>query len=81
MSSFLSRWHKILRLPRQSASWHRDRLQEELEECRRAVGRLQKISETADVMFTISRAYHQGSRVAPMPRRLTASWSGVLHYS
>lgn len=57
----LQRWLKMLNLPRQSQmSWHRDRLREELQESRLAVTRWQKLSETADVLFSISRAQYDG---------------------
>lgn len=81
MSSFLTRWHRMLALPRKSSAWHHERLQEELEERRLAISRVEKISETADVIFTISRAHHEGFPIAVMPHDLTASWRGVLNYS
>ena len=43
----LLRWHMFLQLPRQRPSWYRERLREELLECREALTFLQKLSETA----------------------------------
>ncbi|KAK8062428.1 hypothetical protein PG997_014525 [Apiospora hydei] len=40
--------------------WYRERLREELRERRLANGPCEKLSETADVMFAISRAQHDG---------------------
>ncbi|KAM3528252.1 hypothetical protein NHJ13051_002515 [Beauveria bassiana] len=56
----LMRWHSFLGLARQRPSWYRDRLREELQERREAVTLLQKLSETADVFYILSRATHDG---------------------
>ncbi|GAW17522.1 hypothetical protein ANO14919_069800 [Xylariales sp. No.14919] len=64
----LNRWHKLLGLARQSPlSWHRDRFREELAELREAKGPLEKLSETSDVFFAISRAKYDGFPIADMP--------------
>lgn len=81
MSSFLRRWHKMLGLARQSPVWHRERLIEELEERRLAITWLHQISETADVIFTISRANYECSQIAQMPPHMTASWQGIVNHS
>ncbi|KAI8962047.1 hypothetical protein F5Y11DRAFT_204459 [Daldinia sp. FL1419] len=76
---FLHRWHKLLGLQRQTPlSWHRDRLREELRERRDAGTPLEKLSETADVFFSISRAKYDGFPVRPLPR---FSVSHVLVYA
>lgn len=57
----LRRWHNMLGLARQSPpSWYRDRVREELRERRSATTTWQRLSETADVFFSISRARHDG---------------------
>ncbi|OAQ99316.1 hypothetical protein LLEC1_05493 [Akanthomyces lecanii] len=56
----LRRWHGFLRLARQSPSWYRERLREELLERREALTPMQKLSETADVFYILSRAMHDG---------------------
>lgn len=54
-------WFKMLSLQRQShLSWHRDRLREELRERRLAETGWQKLSETSDVLFSITRAQYDG---------------------
>ncbi|KAJ5219513.1 hypothetical protein N7468_008717 [Penicillium chermesinum] len=54
-------WLKSLNLPRQpKASWHRDRLREELQELRLAKTHFSKLSEASDVIFSITRAQHDG---------------------
>lgn len=54
-------WLRVLNLPRQSQmSWHRSRLQEELQERRHAEAGWPKLSETADVLFSIKRAQYDG---------------------
>ncbi|KLU81062.1 hypothetical protein MAPG_00157 [Magnaporthiopsis poae ATCC 64411] len=59
--ALLGRWHSYLALPRQTpASWHQDRLKEELRELREARTLAEAISEASDVVFTISRAEHEG---------------------
>ena len=59
-TSLLRRWHRLLDLPRQSSpSWYRDRLREELRELRVATTPLQKLSETSDVFFSVSRACYE----------------------
>ncbi|KAI0846486.1 hypothetical protein F5Y00DRAFT_264486 [Daldinia vernicosa] len=76
---FLHQWHKLLGLPRQSPlSWHRDRLREELQERRNASTPLEKLSEAADVFFSISRAKYDGYPVRPLPR---FSVSHILVYA
>lgn len=58
-----------LRLPPQSTpSWYRDRLREELQERRLAKTPWQKLSETSDVLFAITRARYDGIlATAPKP--------------
>ena len=66
--ALLRRWHRMLGLPRQSPpSWYRDRLQEELEECRLAVTPIERLSETSDVYFATIRARYDGF---PVPDEL-----------
>ncbi|KAL4789580.1 hypothetical protein BDV19DRAFT_382979 [Aspergillus venezuelensis] len=58
---FLRTWHAHLSLPRISnRSWHLARLSEELAERAAAKTRLSRLSETADVLFTLSRARYDG---------------------
>ncbi|KAI1101319.1 hypothetical protein F4804DRAFT_316220 [Jackrogersella minutella] len=65
----LRRWHRLLNLRRQSPpSWYRDRLREELRELRVAGTRVERLSETADVFFALSRAAYDGSPVRALPR-------------
>ncbi|KAI1392447.1 uncharacterized protein F4822DRAFT_391092 [Hypoxylon trugodes] len=68
-TAILRPWHKLLNLPRQSPpSWYHDRLREELIEREEAGTPLEKLSETADVFFAISRATYDGYPVREMPR-------------
>lgn len=61
-------WHGVLNLERHSPpSWYRDRFREELQECREAKTPLEKLSETSDVFFAISRAKHDGFPVGVLP--------------
>lgn len=54
-------WFTMLSLRRQSpGSRHRDRLREELCERRHAETSWQKLSETSDVLFSITRAQYDG---------------------
>lgn len=63
-------WLKMLNLPRQSqASWHRDRLREELQELRHAKTTLARLSESSDILFSITRAQYDGFA----PRRIPFS--------
>jgi hypothetical protein len=69
-------WFQTLNLPRQSHfSWHRARLQEELYERRTAKTNWQKLSETSDVLFSITRAQYDG-----FPTRNPSCLSG-LHFT
>lgn len=63
----LLRWHMFLHLPRQRPSWYRERLREELLERREAPTSLQKLSETADVFYVLSRAMHDGYPLQSVP--------------
>lgn len=61
-------WLKSLNLPRQpQASWHRDRLREELKELRLAKTRFSRLSEASDVMFLIKRAQYDGFTCRRIP--------------
>ncbi|KAI0163866.1 hypothetical protein GGR57DRAFT_268489 [Xylariaceae sp. FL1272] len=76
--SLRHRWHGLLGLPPQSpASWHRDRVREELREYRAARTRLEKLSEAADVVFSLSRAEYDGFLIRRLPR--SASRHLLLH--
>ncbi|PYH71199.1 uncharacterized protein BO88DRAFT_413365 [Aspergillus vadensis CBS 113365] len=62
------KWHTFLNLPSQSnISWHESRLIEELSERRKATTPLARLSETSDVLFTLSRAEHDGFPIAFRP--------------
>jgi hypothetical protein len=52
IDALLRRWHGMLGLSRQSQSWYRARLREELHELRNAKTPLLKLSETSDVVFS-----------------------------
>jgi hypothetical protein len=73
LDALLRQWHGMLGLSRQSPpSWYRDQLHEELQERKSAPTRLQKLSETADVFFSISRARHDGFPVRQLPPVVTS---------
>lgn len=76
--TFLRRWHRMLGLSQQSPSWYRDRLREELRERRTANTPWQKLSETADVFFSISRAQYDGFPIRKLPPFI-ASRHGVIY--
>lgn len=64
----LKRWHRFLGLPQHSPpSWYRDRLREELQERRTAKTAWERLSETSDVLFSISRARYDGFPVRSLP--------------
>lgn len=66
--AFLTLWHRALGLQRQvPRSWHSDRLREEEQELREARTYLEKISEASDVLFSISRARHEGFDIRSLP--------------
>lgn len=66
-------WFTTLNLQRQShAAWHRDRLREELCERRLAEKSWEKLSETSDVLFSITRVQYDG-----FPTRTPSCLSGL----
>jgi hypothetical protein len=68
INALLRPWHRMLGLSRQSPpSWYRDRLREELRERRTAKTPWQKLSETSDVFFSISRARYDGFPIRKLP--------------
>ncbi|KAL3476031.1 hypothetical protein BJX99DRAFT_228735 [Aspergillus californicus] len=68
----LRQWHGVLRLTRQPvASWHRDRVREELKERRMAETCGHRLSETSDVLFSLSRARYDGFPVRSVPCKVT----------
>ncbi|TVY36048.1 hypothetical protein LOCC1_G007975 [Lachnellula occidentalis] len=59
--ALLRRWHKMLNLRHQSPpSWYQDRLDEEILEVSAATSRVEVLSETSDVLFSIIRARYDG---------------------
>ncbi len=72
------RWHTVFGLPRKTLRpWHRARIREEFQERSEARSCLLRLSETADVVFSISRARHDGFPIAP----LSAFRSNALVYA
>ncbi|KAL3475178.1 hypothetical protein BJX99DRAFT_162699 [Aspergillus californicus] len=68
----LKKWHHILALTKQQPrSWHHARVKEELAERRNATTRLQRLSETADVLFSLSRARYDGFPIHMSPSMLS----------
>lgn len=77
----LRRWHGMLRLTRQpAASWHRDRLREELRERRTAQTWCHRLSETADILFSLSRAHHDGFPLRSLPCMLSPYYALAYSY-
>lgn len=71
--ALLFRWHRLLGLARQSPpSWYRDRLREELCERRAATTLCGRLSETSDVLFSISRARYDGHPICRLPPLVVA---------
>lgn len=66
-SRLLTRWHNLLGLPRHPASWYWDRLKEELGERRAAKTPIEKLSETSDVFYALSRSRHDGFPTRSLP--------------
>ncbi|KAF2834671.1 hypothetical protein M501DRAFT_517854 [Patellaria atrata CBS 101060] len=79
--TFLTRWHAMLGLPRQfPPTWYRDRLREELRERRTARTPWEKLSETSDVFFSISRARYDGYPVWNMNPFIAFRYGFVYMY-
>jgi len=77
----LTRWHRFLGLPRQAPpSWYRHRLCEELQERRAANTFWRKLSETSDVVFSISRANFDGFPVRRLPPFVASRHSLLYAY-
>ena len=56
----LHQWLRFLNLPKHSQPWYRNILQGELKELEEAKTPLEKLSETSDVLFCLSRAQYDG---------------------
>jgi hypothetical protein len=68
IDALLRWWHKMLHLPRHSPpSWYRNRLREELRERREANTFWGRLSETSDVLFSLSRSRHDGFTIRKLP--------------
>lgn len=77
----LRRWHKMLGLPQQSPpTWYRDRLREELRERQKATTPWKRLSETSDVLFSISRASFDGFPIRKLPSITGVSRVSVYAY-
>ena len=80
LTSILRRWHRLLGLSRKpTQSWHQERLLDELRELREAKTPVERISETSDVFFTISRAAYDGCPIRELPS-LTIHHAPVYAY-
>jgi hypothetical protein len=67
-ATLLTRWFRQLGLPRQTPpSWYKDRLREELRERHNATTSWQKLSESSDVYFCLSRARYDGFPIKRLP--------------
>ena len=78
---YLRRWHRMLGLSQQfPRSWHRERLREELRERRVATTPLQKLSESSDVFFSISRARYDGFPIQQLPHFIASRHLLVYAY-
>lgn len=81
ITRLLHRWHSMLGLaPQSPPSWYRDRLREELQERRTAITRWEKLSETSDVFFSMSRAMYDGFPVRKLPLMFTVRHVSVYVY-
>ena len=79
VETLLKRWYGMLGLQKQSPpSWYRDRLREQLRERRSAMTHWQKLSETSDVFFSISRAQYDRFPVRKLPSFM-ASWHLLVY--
>lgn len=67
MVKVMQRWHRLLGLKVQSSSWYKARLREELAERREARTFLHRLSETADVFYTLGRAQCDGHPLRQFP--------------
>ena len=77
----VERWYKALALvPQKSSSWYRHRLREELIERREAKTCHHKLSETSDVLFSITRARYDGFPVRSLPFPHSARWVAIYAY-
>ncbi|KAM7188539.1 hypothetical protein V8F33_010582 [Rhypophila sp. PSN 637] len=77
----LFQWHKLLGLARQSRpSWHRDRIREELRERKAATTFCSRLSETSDVLFSLSRARYDGNPVRRLPPFVATRNGGAYLY-
>ena len=61
-------------------SWYRDRLRNELQERHTAETFCQRLSETSDVFFSISRARHDGYPVRMLPSFVASRHAHVYAY-
>lgn len=77
----LTCWLNMLGLPRQTPrAWHCDRLREEIRELQKANNGLEKLSEASDVLFSISRARHDGYNIRPLPSFFDRKYMLVYMY-
>ncbi|KAK5998991.1 hypothetical protein PT974_01376 [Cladobotryum mycophilum] len=63
----MQRFHRFLGLAQQAPDWYPARLREELAERREAKRRIDKLSETADIFYIISRSHYDGHPVRSLP--------------
>lgn len=69
----LRKWYALLGLAKHpSKSWYRDRIVEEMKERRTATTTLQQLSETSDVLFSMTRALYDGQYTKRPPPVRTA---------
>jgi hypothetical protein len=56
----IHQWHECLGMPKNDEAWHRQDLQDELEELAEAQGLVNRWSEYSDVVYTYTRAHWSG---------------------
>lgn len=76
--ALLTAWLRVLNFARHSPSWYRARVVEELAERRDAHNSLHRVTETADVIFSLCRARHDGCPVHGVPA-FTLQRQGLIY--
>lgn len=79
MKWVINRWHTMLNMPKYDETWHKQDIQDELEEYHEAHGLIEVWSELSDVVYTYTRAEWSGHNAIVFPFTRTEFYFGLLY--
>lgn len=79
MNILIYKWHSYLDMPKHSFDWHKQDIEDELNELKEATGIINKWSELSDVAYTFTRAKWSGHNDFKLPISKSKYFIGLLY--